>query len=69
MAELPPCAAAAQPAPTKREVERALLACGLSPRQAKRLVAGGWPAAFKASSEADELVDLVQESIERLRAR
>lgn len=39
--------------PDRRAVERALRGAGLSGRQAKRLLAGGWRLAFSAEPGAD----------------
>lgn len=58
-----------RPAPSRRDAERALRELGLSARQAKRIIAAGWAAAFKDAGEADELIEALEASIARLRRK
>lgn len=53
--------------PDKRAIERALRAAGLSPRQSKKLLSGGWRAVANDNGESD-LIEALEESIRRLKS-
>lgn len=55
--------------PTVRTLERALVAAGLSNRQARKFAAAGWRAiASEEQAEVAELLDLVEAMSEKLRS-
>jgi hypothetical protein len=57
-------------APSRRDAERALRDVGLSARQAKRVISGGWAAAFKEDAgDAAELLEALQQFTDRLRGK
>lgn len=56
--------------PSRRDVEAALRALGLSHRQARKFVAAGWPALVgETQAELDEMRALLEEVTGTLRAR
>lgn len=56
--------------PSKRDVERALVAAGLSGRQAKKLLARGWRAiGSPQDDEVERLAEVAEELARRLRER
>lgn len=56
-----------QKTPSRPEIERALRAAGLSSRQAKRLLSGGWRLVVGAEAEEEaELLDRLDEVQKRL---
>lgn len=64
------CAVAGTSFPKRIDAEKALRGIGLSSRHAKRIIAGGWVAAFKNAEELDaaEVVEEIRKLIPRLRA-
>jgi hypothetical protein len=64
----PPCTpvAATGTSANRRDAEKALRALGLSARQAKRVIAAGWTAAFKDEQDgttAEEVVETIRKTI------
>ena len=52
----------------KRAAERALRGAGLSARQAKRVLSGGWRAlGADATADPDEVVDMLEDLARQLR--
>jgi hypothetical protein len=54
--------------PDKRAAERALRGAGLSARQAKRVLSGGWRAlGADAAADPDDMVDMLEDLARQLR--